>query len=172
MKIILIGYMGSGKSAVGRRLAKVLCTTFIDLDTVISDTVGMEIPQIFNTKGEIFFRKKEQEILQQLLEDGRSFVLATGGGTPCYGAVMEALNETEDVVSVFLNVGVETLTNRLFPEKQHRPLISHLENKKDLNEFIRKHLFERNFYYLQAKLKVDANLQVDEVVSEIVLELF
>ena len=164
--------MGSGKSSVGNRLANILSVPFLDLDTQIEHDTKLSIPEIFKTKGELFFRKKEQEVLQQLLENDTSFVLATGGGTPCYGTVMQQINETENTTSIFLHATIETLTQRLFPERASRPLIAHLETQEAVYDFVRKHIFERNFYYLQADRKVDANKDISEIISEIVLQLF
>ena len=83
MKIVLIGYMGSGKSAVGKQLASKLQILFKDLDNEIEILEGNSISQIFSDKGEIYFRKKEREILTDILTTEKNLVLATGGGTPC-----------------------------------------------------------------------------------------
>ena len=85
MKIVLIGYMASGKSTIGKILAKELNLSFIDLDHYISDREQMSIPEIFNQKGEIYFRKIETKCLLEVLEKEQEFILSLGGGTPCYG---------------------------------------------------------------------------------------
>lgn len=164
--------MGSGKSAVGKRLATVLKIPFLDLDAEIEKDTKQTIAEIFEAKGEIFFRKKEAEILQLLLRQKNSFVLATGGGTPCYGNTMELLKNDPNVLSVYLQSSLETLTNRLSKELATRPLIAHLKTTDALNDFIRKHLFERTFYYEQATIKIDANTSIEEVISQIVMRLF
>ena len=134
--------MGSGKSVVGSRLSEVTSKPFIDLDTEIENETGLSIPELFKVKGEIFFRKKEQEVLRSLLKKETSFVLATGGGTPCYGTIMQEINETENVHSFFLNTSINVLTERLFKEREQRPLIAHIQTKELLQDFIRKHIFE------------------------------
>lgn len=172
MKILLLGYMGSGKSAVGQRLAKVLTLPFYDLDQEIEKETKKTISEIFQNKGEIFFRKTENEVLLKRLDSTENYILALGGGTPCYGNVMQLIKERKDVTSIFLHTSLQELTERLFPERAKRPLIAHIETKEVLNDFIRKHIFERNFYYNQAHKKVQADAPVDEIVSEIVLKLF
>ncbi len=172
MKILLLGYMGSGKSTVGQQLAQVLHIPFYDLDLEIEKETKKTISEIFKSKGEIFFRKTEYEVLLKLLEAKDNYVLALGGGTPCYGNVMQEVKNRKDVVTIFLHVPIAALTERLFPERNKRPLISHLETKEVLNDFIRKHIFERTFYYNQATRKVQADAAVDTIVSEIVLPLF
>lgn len=164
--------MGSGKTAVGQQLAEVLGVPFLDLDTQIEEATQLSVSEIFEKKGEIFFRRKEFETLQNLLTADSSFVLATGGGTPCYGTSMQQIKEAANTKSVFLHASLDVLTKRLFLEKSKRPLIAHLETEALLYDFIRKHIFERNFYYQQAAIKVDANNEVAAVVAAIVIQLF
>ena len=167
MKIILLGYMGSGKTGVGRLLAEKLGLPFLDLDHEIIQKENREIPEIFEASGEIYFRKKETEILKQILEKGPAgFVLSTGGGTPCYGNNLQLMKSREDIRSVYLKTSLGTLTERLLREKDSRPLISHLGSEEALNDFIRKHLFERTFYYNQSDLKVETDQGTPEEIAE------
>lgn len=173
MNIVLIGYMGSGKSAVGSSLAKILGVKFLDLDAEIEKEVGMTIPNIFDKKCEIYFRKKEKAILFDLLKQHNKSVIATGGGTPCYGTIMQELAEKTNVSTIYLKASLDTLTKRLAPEKENRPLIAHLETEVELNDFIRKHLFERNFYYFQSENSVVVdNKTIQTIVEEIIADLF
>ncbi|MCG2432087.1 shikimate kinase [Aequorivita xiaoshiensis] len=173
MKIVLIGYMGSGKSAIGKKLAEVLNLPFKDLDTEIENREGTTVSEIFSSRGEIYFRKIENAILKEILALDESFVLATGGGTPCYADSITVLTNRDNVTSVYLKVPLEVLTERLFFEKDSRPLLSHLETKELLNDFIRKHLFERVYYYNQANKIVEVeDKSIDEVVKEITSTLF
>lgn len=171
MKIILIGYMGSGKTGVGRLLAEKLQLPFLDLDHEITRHEGREIPEIFSTSGEIYFRKKETEILKHLLEkrDG-DFVLSVGGGTPCYGNNMALLKTEPELCSVYLKTSLGELTKRLLKEKDSRPLISHLPSEEALNDFIRKHLFERTYYYNQSDVIVETDKNTPEEVVEKIIE--
>ena len=172
MKIVLIGYMGSGKSAIGKKLAEVLNLPFKDLDVEIENRVGATVSEIFSTKGEIYFRKIENTILKEILALDKSFVLATGGGTPCYADSITVLTNQDNVTSVYLKVPLNVLTERLFLEKDSRPLLAHLETEELINDFIRKHLFERVYYYNQAnKIIAVENRSIDEVVKEIASSL-
>lgn len=172
MKIVLIGYMGCGKSSVGKNLAEQLGIPFMDLDIEIENEYQRSISEIFAEKGEIHFRKIENEILKRILEAPGNLVLATGGGTPCYGDAMHLLNQNENVVSIYLKASLKVLVDRLFQEMEQRPLISHLKTREDLTDFVRKHLFERAFYYNQANLIVDNEAGSKETVSNIIQKLF
>lgn len=165
--------MGSGKSSVGRKLSEVLPFQFIDLDAHIEAVEGMTISEIFQQKGEIYFRRKEAEILQNLVAEENNTVIATGGGTPCYGSVMQDLSTNDQVTTIYLKNNLNTLTDRLFLEKEERPIIAHLESKELLNDFIRKHLFERSYYYNKAQLVLDCDgLSVRDIVERLILKLF
>lgn len=169
MKIVLIGYMGSGKSAVGKKLATKLKIPFKDLDQEIEIIEEKIIPQIFSEKGEIYFRKAERNMLKAILDSENNLVLATGGGTPCYSDVMNLLVLDKKVITIYLMTTLNTLTNRIFKEKLDRPLISHIKTEATLKEFIAKHLFERSKYYNQASYKVKTDgLSVLGVVEEII----
>lgn len=157
--------MASGKSSVGAELASSLGLGFFDLDQTIENEEEMLVSEIFSRKGEIYFRKKEGEILDKILEKD-SFVLSTGGGTPCYGKNMETIL-IESTHSFYLQLSIPSLVERLRNEAQTRPLVSNLKGD-ELPEFIGKHLFERSFFYSQAKETVDCNgKQMNEIVEEI-----
>lgn len=171
-KIVLLGYMGSGKSTVGKALSSILSIPLIDLDKKIEEMEGMSISKLFASKGEIYFRRKERETLFSLLHSDASFIIATGGGTPCYGNTMAELVANPNVVSIYLKVSLSELVTRLLPEKSKRPLIAHLETEEDLHDFIRKHVFERSFYYNQAHFTIDANETTENISEAIVRTLF
>jgi len=173
MKLVLLGYMGSGKSSVGTLLSEALQFQFTDLDHYIEMAEGMSISQLFQQKGEIYFRRNEATALAKIISEENKMVVATGGGTPCYGTIMADLLPNEDVVTVYLKSSLETLTRRLFAEKSKRPLIAHLETEDLLNDFIRKHLFERSFYYNQASIVLACDgLTPEAIVEKLILKLF
>jgi shikimate kinase len=173
MKLILIGYMGSGKSTVGMELAAALGYKFIDLDDHIEFLEDKPISEIFKEKGEIYFRKLEYRILKDLVSSKNNVLISTGGGTPCYGDTMEFLSNQEETVTIYLKVSLTVLVDRLFTERVNRPLIAHIDDKIILIDFIRKHLFERSFYYNQANLNIDTeNASVGSIVKKIVSNLF
>lgn len=145
MKIFLSGYMGSGKSLIAQHLAKKLNYTHLDLDDQISLIEEMSIPEIFETRGELYFRKLENKVLKDVVQDPASLIVALGGGTPTYGDNLEAIKASPDAVTVYLKASVGFLTNRLFTEAENRPVISHLKQKEQLEDFIRKHLLNATF---------------------------
>ena len=166
MKIVLLGYMASGKSTVGRLLARQLGISFVDLDEYIEQHQKKSIKDIFSEKGEIFFRKLEHQMLKEVLDSHTAVVLSTGGGTPCYANNMETILQQSDL-SIYLNHSIPVLVERITKEKEHRPLVKNIPDN-DLPEFVGKHLFERRPFYMQAEHRVDCDpLSAEEVVAEI-----
>lgn len=164
MVIALVGYMGSGKSTVGRALAASLGTAFADLDDYLESRLGQTIPEVFQSRGELFFRKKEHELLREWLEANRSGVLALGGGTPCYAGNMDMLLGHTPYV-VYLQMSVPGLVARLREEQLQRPLVAHLP-AEELPEFIGKHLFERAPFYARAPYTIICDHQSPEAIVE------
>jgi shikimate kinase len=150
MKISLLGYMASGKSTLGRALAESLGLPFKDLDQLIEARTESSVSELILNKGELYFRNLEREILLETLAED-NFVLALGGGTPCYFDNMAVLNSNS--VTVYLERSISDLYNVLAIDRRERPLIAHLA-KEDLKEFIAKHLFERREFYEQAIFKI------------------
>lgn len=170
MIVILIGYMGSGKSSIGKRIARKTKMTVIDLDDFIITNENMSVPEIFEKKGEVYFRKKEREYLKQLLKTSENIIISVGGGTPCYGDNMDAILKSTPYV-FYLKASVETLVKRLKKKKEERPLIKNIANN-DLPDFIKKHLFERNFYYMQSHQVIDVDdLSRKKVAKKIIKKL-
>ncbi len=173
MNIILLGYMGSGKSTLGRKLATALEYPFIDLDDYIEEKEQQPISEIFKTKGEIYFRKKEHEYLKALLKTSTKVVLALGGGTPCYANNMTLIQEQPNTTSFYLKASIKELVLRLMHERAKRPILSRIETEEDLTEFIGKHLFERTSFYNEADVVIDVNQTteiaiLDQVMSHLV----
>jgi shikimate kinase len=164
--IVLLGYMGSGKSTIGRSFASLQGSKFVDLDNYIEKKEGMSVSKIFEKYGVIRFRKVEKQSLAEVLTSNKGIVIALGGGTPCYYDNMKLVNDHSD--SVYLQMSVKSLTERLWQEKQQRPIIAAINERSELQEFIGKHLFERNHFYQQAQhsLLVDS-LSVDEVLEKL-----
>lgn len=166
--IVLIGYMGSGKSAIGKQVAKINNLAYADLDDYIEQQEGRSIKQIFEEKGEVYFRRIESHYLKEFLTSCSNTVFSLGGGTPCFGNNMDVINNYSNVTSIYLQTSVGELSKRLFKEKEKRPLIAHIETTEALTEFIAKHLFERITYYNRAK----HNIKTDsKSISEISLEI-
>ncbi len=155
MKIVLVGYMGSGKTTIGKGLAKALDIKFLDLDSYIERALRMKVAGIFEEKGEIYFRKQEHFFLKEVLVTNKDFIVSTGGGTPCYSGNMDVMLQNSDAV-IYLKVSIPELVNRLAKEKEHRPLLKDKDDEA-LTEFIAKHLFERSAYYNQATHTVNCD---------------
>lgn len=170
MRIVLIGYMGSGKTSVGKILAEALNIPFRDLDLEIERREGASIPEVFANKGEIYFRKLENKTLKDVLSEPEAFVLATGGGTPCYANSLDVMINAEDTLTVYLKAPLTVLSNRLFVEKDERPLIAHLASKEELIEFIGIHLFERSHFYNQAGLIVDVSEDCPKTIAKRIID--
>ena len=167
-KIILLGYMGSGKSAVGSQLNKEINVTYCDLDHYIEKQLQESIDSIFKTKGEIYFRKMERHYLEKVLKTNSSLILSIGGGTPCYYDTMQYLNSMQNSKTIYLNTSVLELSKRLFEAKSSRPLLKYLKSLKDFQEFVGKHMFERSFFYNQANVSIKTDKKTISEVSELI----
>ncbi|RXR17698.1 shikimate kinase [Flavobacterium amnicola] len=165
-KIVLVGYMGSGKTEIGKLLAKKILFPFYDLDFLIENEVQKSISELFSEKGEIYFRRIEHELFVKQIQKNESYVLSLGGGTPCY-ANNHLILQQEEVISIYLKASVSNLVERLSINKKKRPLVKDLD-ATEMHEFIAKHLFDRGFYYNQCKhvISVDDKSPTD-VVEEI-----
>jgi len=150
MRIYLIGYMGCGKSTLGRKLAKHLNLQFVDMDHYIEERNCKSVPQIFAEDGEVEFRKKERKALEELSEF-TDIVIATGGGAPCFFDNMDWMNKTGQ--TIYLNISPKILANRLLKSKTERPLIKG-KSREELVRFIDETLNKRNEFYTQAKYQI------------------
>ena len=151
-RIFLIGYMASGKTTVGKQLAKALGWQFVDLDVFIENRYRMNISEIFAKQGESAFREIERNALREvsIFED---VVISTGGGSPCFFDNMEVMKNAGQ--TVYLNVSVDELARRLNTGKTKRPLVKD-KNPEELKIFIAENLKKREPYYQQASRIVDA----------------
>ena len=166
MKIFLIGFMGSGKTYWGRKLSEKLRLPFFDLDEQIESNEGKPITQIFAEEGEEYFRLLEKDTLHIITESHDSFIMATGGGTPCYFMNIDFMNKSG--TSVWINTPVDLLHERLLKDKAQRPLIKNL-NDAQLKGFIIKKFSDRKIYYEQAEMVVEEN---EKSIEKIVEKLF
>lgn len=149
MKYFLVGYMACGKSRRGREMAAETRIRFIDLDEYIVRREMRTIPQIFASEGEEAFRKLERFYLHEVCELYDQFVMATGGGTPCFFDNMDYMNRWGK--TIFINTDVKVIVERLLRGKYRRPLISKLSND-EVYEFVEEHLQKRMPYYLKAQV--------------------
>lgn len=147
MRIFLIGFMGCGKTTIGRTLASALKLTFIDLDTFLEERYFRTIPQIFAEEGEDGFRLKERKVLEEVsaFDD---VIVATGGGAPCFFDNMELMNNSG--FCVFLDVDIDSLVSRLIHARTERPLIKG-KSPKELRVYIEGLMEKRRPFYEKAR---------------------
>ena len=167
MNILLMGYMGSGKSTLGKNLSLKFKRDFIDLDHYIEQKENKKVYQIFQEKGDLYFRNIEREYLSEILSKNSKIILSLGGGTPCYNNNIELINSKYNLSFYLKNSNIE-LTKRLFNQRSSRPLISGISSKESLLEYVSKHLFEREIFYSAAShtIKCD-NKSVAEISEEV-----
>ncbi|MAV42231.1 MAG: shikimate kinase [Flavobacteriaceae bacterium TMED238] len=170
MNIVLLGYMGCGKTTIGKIISKITGKRFIDLDSYIESTTNQTISNIFSSKGEVYFRKIESDCLKVIMGNYDNVILSLGGGTPCYS---NNLNLIKDSKSFYLKYSTTILSNRLINIKSSRPILSNINNIDSMNDYIAKHLFERNYYYNQVSDIIQCDLKSkDEIANEILSLLY
>lgn len=152
MRIILIGFMGSGKTHWGKQVAHRLQMPFYDLDEVIVAREQKSINDIFATFGEEYFRNTEKEMLEKLVEENESMVLSCGGGAPCFFNNIDYMKKYGIVV--WLNTHVDMLVQRLLKDRLERPVLKDISDD-ELKTYIIRKLNERRMYYEQADVVID-----------------
>ena len=165
-RIILVGYMGSGKTTVGKALSKETGMMFYDLDWYIESRMRKSVSQIFAEKGEDGFRKIEHNMLHEVAEF-ENVIISCGGGTPCFFDNMDYLNQQGDVV--YLKASPETLYKHLLMAKVERPLLKD-KSPEELIAYITEHLKERAPFYEKARHILDVNVldEYDKIQTSVV----
>ncbi len=164
MRIYLIGYMGSGKTTTGKKLADSLGYRFIDLDKMIENKFHITIPTLFEKYDENAFRIVEKKILTDTFKID-NVVISTGGGTPCFYDNMEMINSNG--ISIYLKMDTRSLTDRLLKAKRKRPLIKG-KNSEELYAFIKSQLEWREPFYLKATIIANGeNPDIVKLTSQI-----
>lgn len=165
MNIIIIGFMGVGKSVVGRLLARRLNMNFIDMDDEIEKRQGCSITEVFNIYGQDYFRKVERQLLEELSKK-ENYIISTGGGIVTKEENRKILSNQKIVV--FLDANVKTILRNVSNEIEKRPLLKTSKNlQKSINELLNK----RYYYYKEcSNINIDVNdKNIDEVVSQILV---
>jgi shikimate kinase len=152
MKIFLVGFMGSGKTVLGEKIAAAMKVPFVDLDKKIEKQEKKSITEIFQSKGENYFRTIEAEALRKTKRNANA-VIATGGGAPCFHDNMHWMNESG--ITVYLSAKPAELYHRLLTDRENRPLISSLTDIA-LMEFVMGTLGKRERFYSMAQIKLNA----------------
>jgi len=166
--IVLLGYMGCGKTTISNKLEAILNLPKFDLDQIIEKEYKMSISEIFNKKGQIEFRRIERIFLKKLLNNKNKSIISLGGGTPCYHDNMETILKYSKNV-FFINTSPELLSERLFNQRSKRPIIESINSIIKLKEFISKHLFERIIFYNKANhIILDSNQGIDSTCNKII----
>ena len=166
-RVYLIGYMGCGKTTIGKRLAKSLGWDVIDMDSRIESRYRKTIPDIFASEGEESFRKKERFILEDLsaLEN---VVVSTGGGAPCFFDNIDVMNSSG--LCVYIRMTPEALAARLKNAKANRPLLKD-KTEAELANFIKEQLEKRRAFYEQARYVIDNDHGTPEEAAAKIAEL-
>lgn len=167
MIFYITGFMGAGKSGIGREAAKRAGVRFVDMDREIERIHGMSVAEIFARVGERVFRKSERTVLEELSRTEGDLVVSAGGGTPCEGDNMELMNATGK--TIYLKLTPSKLIVRIMPGQHRRPKLAGMDEGQVL-DYIRQTLPGREEYYMQATMVVDCDALSDESITNYVAE--
>ena len=168
MKIFLIGYMGCGKSSLGRKIAKRAEMRFVDMDSVIEEREGASVSDIFHYAGEEYFREKERELIEEVAAAEDDVVVSTGGGVPAWRDNMERLNGMG--TTIYLQRSPEQILSRLSAYGREKRPMFRGKSDEELLKFMHDHLAEREPYYAKANIVVDCNTMSDDAVVNYIIE--
>lgn len=170
MKLFLIGYMGCGKSSLGRKVARRLGVRFVDTDSVIEEREGASISDIFQYEGEEYFRHLERSVIDEVADDADDVVVSTGGGLPVWKDNMETMNRVG--TTVYIRRSAEQIASRLSPYgRQKRPKLRGLSDE-EIVDFMTRNMAEREPYYARALHVLDTDGVSDGELADRIVELF
>tara|TARA_Y100001968_G_C18857604_1_gene481061 strand:+ start:53 stop:565 length:513 start_codon:yes stop_codon:yes gene_type:complete len=168
MIIVVVGYTGSNKTNIAKKIANKLELDFLDLHQLIEKEEKISIPKILISKGDVIFRKIENNYLKNLIENKTKFVLSLEEGTPCYSNNINLITR-KNIVSVYLEYSINNLADILF---KNPSIILRNFSKDKLKEYIAKHIFERKSYYEKSKIIVDCDQKSEAmIINEILTKL-
>lgn len=168
-RIFLIGYMGVGKTTIGKELAEKLNLPFVDTDLFIEDRCRKKITDIFVEKGEKNFREIEKKNLQEIIHRWENIIVSTGGGIPCFSNNMKLMNASG--ITIYLKIATELLIERLINMKSVRPLIKD-KSPEEIKCFVADNLVEREPFYNQASIIFPINkLTMDDIIKSLMLKI-
>ncbi len=160
MKLFLIGMPGSGKSTTAKAIAKFKKISFFDTDELIQKKYQLSVSEIFNSLGENVFRKYENKILEEIILTENNFVVATGGGLPCFNGNMGKMNKAG--ITVYLKVSIDKIIQRI-NFSGTRPLLSG-KSKEELFNYLTETLKNRELFYHRAKYIIDAEKDINDIL--------
>lgn len=164
MVVFLIGYMGCGKSSLGRRIAARTGYEFIDMDKLIEQRYHASVSEIFATRGEQWFRDTERRTLEEMAGLTENTIVATGGGVPCFSDNMRLMNSIGR--TVYLKMSAQKIVGRISPAgREKRPIIRGM-NDEQLLDFIGKNLPQREPYYESSSIIIDCDTLGEQSVME------
>ena len=166
--LVLVGYAGSGKSSLAKRLSKALGVGYVDTDTLVEQSVGATVADIFHYEGEEYFRRAERDVVERLAAEGYSGIVATGGGLPAWEDNMDRLNSVG--LTIYLKRSPEQILSRLSAYGREKRPMFRGKSDEELLAFMHDHLAQREPYYAKAQIVVDCNTMSDESVVNYIIE--
>ncbi|MFI3264604.1 MAG: shikimate kinase [Rikenellaceae bacterium] len=167
MLIFLVGYMACGKSTIGKKLHKKLNIDLYDTDKEIVELAGISIAEIFDSKGEEYFRAQELSMIKSLIDNNMNAVISTGGGAPMWGDNMEIMNQAG--LTIYLSRTAENIAQRVSVRgREKRPKLRGLSDE-ELIDFMQKGIAERDKRYREAKLIIEADSYTDDMIIDAIV---
>jgi shikimate kinase len=169
MILFLVGYAGSGKSTLGRHLARRLSCQVVDTDKRVEQMVGASVADIFHYEGEEYFRQAEREALESALSSGDTLIISTGGGLPTWRDNMEWMNGVG--VTIYLKRTPEQILSRLSAYGREKRPMFRGKSDEELLEFMREQMAMREEYYAKSKISIDCTSMSDDAAVEYIANI-
>ena len=168
MILFLVGYAGSGKSSLAKRLSRKLGMKQLDTDKLVEEREGASVADIFFYQGEEYFRRSEREVIERLVDERFEGVVATGGGLAAWGDNMERMNEVGE--TIYLRRTPEQIMSRLSDYGREKRPMFRGKSDEELVAFMREHMAEREPHYLKAKMVVECSSMSDSEALDVIAE--
>lgn len=162
MILFLVGYAGSGKSSLAKRLSRRLAIKQLDTDKLVEEREGASVADIFYYQGEEYFRQTERSVVEELVVSGYEGIVATGGGLPTWGDNMARMNEVG--YTIYLRRSPEQILSRLSDYGREKRPMFRGKSDEELLSFMHEHIAQREPYYAQAKMVIDCDTMSDDDV--------
>ncbi|MBO7312998.1 MAG: AAA family ATPase [Alistipes sp.] len=162
MILFLVGYAGSGKSSLAKRLSRKMGVKQLDTDKLVEEREGASVADIFYYQGEEYFRQAERSVVEELVVSGYEGIVATGGGLPTWGDNMARMNEVG--YTIYLRRSPEQILSRLSDYGREKRPMFRGKSDEELLSFMHEHIAQREPYYAQAKMVIDCDTMSDDDV--------